>query len=152
MNNDTNNKGYIFAGLFDITLYGFLAVVFPLLNLLIAITETPFWGLQDVYDLLFAEFFVTATFFYDFHSRYGACNDQTTYVVNVLFYGRLLFFAATMAVFVLMFLITKGFPLNDIKTALTAIAFLGLYPALLAMLEAIKRLKNEKKRKISKTN
>ncbi len=155
MNNNTedvDNKGYIFANLLDITLYSLLAGLFPFLDLIILISETPFVGLENIYDLLFAEFFVTATFFYDFYSRYRDCNNQTTYVVNVLCYGRLLFFAGTVLIAVLIFLASKGLMLNDVEKALTIIAFFGLYPVVFAIIEAIQRMKKEKKRKISKQN
>lgn len=154
MNNnieDVDNKGYIFANLFDIVLYSILAGLFPLLDLIIALCETSFIGLDDIYELLFAEFFVTASFFYDFYSRYRDCNEQTLYVVNVLYYGRLLFFIATVTLFVLMFLVSKGLMLDDIENALKLIACFELYPLLFATIEANKRMKKEKQRKISKT-
>ena len=155
MNNnieDVDNKGYIFADLLDITLYGVLAGLFPFLDLIILISGTSFVGLESIYDLLFAEFFVTATFFYDFYSRYRDCKNQTKYVVNVLCYGRLLFFLGTLLIGVLMFLVSKGLMLNDIETALTIIAFFGLYPVIIVIIEAVQRMKKEKKRKISKSH
>ena len=155
MNNNTedvDNKGYIFADLLDITLYGVLAGLFPFLDLIIMISGASFVGLENIYDLLFAEFFVTATFFYDFYSRYRDCKDQTTYVVNVLCYGRLLFFIGTLLILILMFLVSKGLMLDDVERALTIIAFFGLYPVIFVIIEAVQRMKKEKKRKISKAN
>lgn len=155
MNNNTedvNNKGYIFANLFDIVLYGILSILFPTLDFIILTCQTSFVGLENIYDLLFAEFFITATFFYDFYSRYRDCKDQTKYVVNVLFYGRTLFFLATLAILIIMFLVSKDLFLDDVQTALTIIAFLGIYPAIFAVIEAIQRLQREKKRKITKAH
>lgn len=144
-----NNKGYIFANLFDICLYSILSVVFPLLSFAIQFFEAPVLGLQTIYDLLFSEFFVVATFFYDFYSRYRDCEDQTKNVVYILYYGRLLFFVASILIFVLMFLVSKNLFIQDIEKALFVIALLCFYPFIVSIWEARKRMKIERNRKIS---
>ena len=143
-----NDKGYIFAGLFDICLYSVLSVVFPLLSLAIQLFETPVLGLQTIYDLLFAELFVVTTFFYDFYSRYRDCEGQTKNVVYILYYGRLLFFVASILVFILMFLVSKNLFIQDIEKALLVIALLCFYPFIISICEARKRMRIERNRKI----
>lgn len=144
-----NNKGYIFANLFDICLYSILSLILPVLSFWVEIIKTPIIGLQTIYSLSFSAFFMTATFFYDFYSRYRDCENQTKFVVYALCFGRTLFFVATLIVFVLMYFVSKDMYVDAVKKGLFVILTLCLYPFVLSINEAYKRVRAERARKIS---
>ncbi len=148
--NTKQNKGYVFAGLFDICLYGALSLIFPVMSLIVYFCENPVLGMDTIYDALFSEFLVVATLFYDFYCRYRDCEDQTKWVVSVLDNGRILFFFATIIVLILMYFASKELYIEDIGKALYVIVLTCIYPVFICFFDAIKRIKNERNRKISK--
>lgn len=147
----TSNSGYFFEDNVDTLLYLVLSVIYPILVFFIELRQLDTNNVNDAYGVLTTGLFFTATFFYDFYSRFRSCDDKNPFIINVLFYGRCIFCALTIILLIIIIVMPYGWiSATALKRGFYIIVVFSLYPFGMGVIEILKRVHNERKGKISR--
>ncbi|MCI8797127.1 MAG: hypothetical protein HFG89_09770 [Dorea sp.] len=147
-----NDKGYVFRNYFDAVCYLVISTIYPLLTFFVQSTQLSGELILNLNFLITGVFF-SATFFYDYYQRYRDCDEQTSYVVNILHVGRLLFAFLLFFAFFFLVLMIGDFSIEFNRRIMHVALFFpssALLPLIMAIVDIVRWLSSERKGKISK--
>ena len=141
------NKEYLFIGVFDIILYIMLTIIYPVITYFLQIPKT---NSNSLYELLVTGLFFTGAFFYDFYSKYESSENKYRWVLNVLLAGNIMFGLCSLAIIILIILVSFEMKYVDqIFVVFHFIPLLAVYPFTVSIIEMIKRIVRKHKGKLS---
>lgn len=145
-----SNKGYIFQNYFDAFCYLVISALYPMLTFFNQSTQIIKEPMMEI-NFLITAFFFAVTFFYDYYQRFRDCDKQTAFVVNILCIGNFSFAVLAGLMFLFIVCIAGDF-FSQFKDEMLIFAnnvwISALYPFVMAIREILKRLSNQRKRKI----
>lgn len=150
---NTNNSGYFFEDNLDTVLYVMLSVIYPVLGFCIELGQLDTNDVNNAYHVLTTSLLFTATFFYDFYSRFRSCDGKPPCIVNVLSFGQCIFFALTIIIFIIIIIMPYGVISGSaLKSGFYFVVLFSLYPFVIGIIEILRRVNNDRKGKISRAS
>lgn len=134
-----SEKGYVFASGFDVACYLIIVLLYPIIAFFVQLHMMG--SERDLYSATLAGAFFSASYFYDFYSRFRDCRGQKKYIVLILLVGLVVFFLHALFMFgVLIALVAGCDNCEVIKQCLYTCPFFAFYPLGMALFDVGKRL------------
>lgn len=141
------DRGYLFTNEWDIVLYIVLTVIYPVITYFFR----PADSVTSIYEVLIMGLFFSATFYYDFYTKYESSEDKCTWLWNVLLIGDIGFGLLSLMIFVLLVLVPYITIYEaQISSVFNFVPITAGYPFMVAVVELIKRIVRKHRGKISK--
>ena len=130
-----------------------LSVIYPILGFFIELGQINASDIGACYDVLTTGLLFTATFFYDFYSRFRDCDGKTPCIVNTLSVGRGIFCALTIIIFIIIVVFPSGYISGiALQRGFYVVVLLSIYPFIIGLVEILRRAHSERKSKISRAS
>lgn len=149
--NNANAK-YIFIGIFDVSVYMILTIVYPLLTYLLQLDNTNARDMKSMVELIVTGLFFVGAFYYDFYTKYETY-DGKPWIINVLLCGKLFFGMGFVSILcILVIYIKEENYAEQVLTAFHFVPILAVCPLLLSGNEFVTRIARKHKGKLSKVS